>query len=328
MQTESYTSSLNGTMEQTSLADTVKRMKETCNECNPLSTVTCIAGCNIWKMKNEFRDLHKKIKDTDFMARLLNALKNTKRLQALNTLSKNHTTIGKLRQELKKPNRYHSQETIVEEYVGPLIEVGLATHNGDKYFATVLGRRLNEVTMQYPHFAKVLPPHSKGHEETILAAIFEQPKTHETLERLIPPGNVARVLSRLHSKGLVTTTKENDYVFFFKTQRDPNKDGFSPTEKKIYESIPEEGISARRLAPKASISLRRTYKYLRRLKGKKLIFTRKRPKLYALTDEGTRLATVLQCIQDFTGEVFEATTQVVNDGKADEFVVTTNQTKS
>jgi DNA-binding PadR family transcriptional regulator len=328
MQTESYTGSLNGTMEQTSLAETVKRMKETCNECNPLSTVTCIAGCNIWKMKNEFRDLHKKIKDTDFMARLLNALKNTKRLQVLDTLSKNHTTMGKLQQELKKPDRCHSQETIVEEYVGPLIEVGLAAHDGDKYFATVLGRRLNEVMMQYPYFVEVLPPHSKGHEETALAAIFKQPKTHDSLERLIPPGNVARVLSRLQSTGLVTTTEENDYVFFFKTQRDPNKEGFSPTEKKVYENIPEEGVSARRLARKASISLRRIYKYLRRLKGKKLIFARERPKLYALTDEGVRLAIVLQCIQDLTGEVFEATAQVVNDGKAGEFVVTTHQTKS
>jgi predicted transcriptional regulator len=278
-------------------------------------------------MKNEFRDLHKKIKDTDFMARLLNALKNTERLRALNTLSKNHTTMGNLQQELKKPNRCHSQETILEEYVGPLIEVGLAAQNEDKYFATVLGRRLNEVIIQYPYFARVLRPHSKGYEEAALAAIFKQPKTHETLERLIPPGNVARVLSRLQSTGLVTTTEENDYVFFFKTQRDPNKESFSPTEKKVYENIPQEGITARRLARKASISLRRTYKYLRRLKGKKLIFTRERPKLYALTDEGVRLAIVLQCIQDLTREVFKATAEVVNDDKA-EFVVTTHQTKS
>ena len=328
MQMESLTSQLNGTIEQTNLTNTLNRMKETCSKCNPISTVTCIADCNIWRMKNEFRDLHKKMKNKDFMTRLYNALKNTKRLQVLEILSKNHTTLSKLQQELKKPDHYHSQETIIKEYLDPLIEVGLAAHKGDKYFATVLGRRLNEAVMRHFHFAELLPPHSQCQEETVLAAIFGEPKTHEALERLIPPGNVARVLSRLQSTGLVSTKKENDYIFFFKTQRDLSKESVSPTEKKTYENILEEGISARRLAQAANISLRRTYKYLRRLKGKKLVFTREKPKVYALTDEGVRLASVLQRIQDLTREVFEVTAQVFDDGKTSEFVVASFQTKS
>ena len=34
--------------------------------------------------------------------------------------------------------------------------------------------------------------------------------------------------------------------------------------------------------------MRRIYKYLRGLKGKKLVFTRKTPKAYMLTDKGER----------------------------------------
>jgi hypothetical protein len=41
---------------------------------------------------------------------------------------------------------------------------------------------------------------------------------------------------------------------------------FSPTEKRVYENILPYGISARQLAEKTEISLRRTCKYLRRLK--------------------------------------------------------------
>ena len=328
MQIESLTSQLNGAIEQTSLADTVKRMKETCDKCNPISTVTCIANCNIWRMKNEFRDLHKKLKNADFMTSLFNALKNTKRLQVLEILSKNQTTISKLQQELKKPDHCQSQETIIEEYLEPLAEVGLAAREEDKYFATVLGRRLNDVIVRHCHFAELLPPHSQGQEEFVLAAIFEEPRAHETLERLIPPGNVARVLGRLQRTGLVTTTKENDYVFFFKTHRDPNKESLSPTERKTYESILDQGISARKLARTANISLRRTYKYLRRLKGKKLVFTREKPKVYALTDDGVRLARVLQRVQDLTREVFEVTARVFDDGETSQFAVTPFQTKS
>jgi sugar-specific transcriptional regulator TrmB len=107
-------------------------------------------------------------------------------------------------------------------------------------------------------------------------------------------------------------TKENDYVFFFQTKRDSRKAEFSPTEERIYQNIPEDGISARGLSDKTRISLRRTYKYLRRLKGKKLVFTRKRPKIYALTTEGVQLASMLRKLHDLTLEAFKLATQTVN----------------
>ena len=65
------------------------------------------------------------------------------------------------------------------------------------------------------------------------------------------------------------------------------------TESKVYSNIPDDGISAKKLAEKTNLSLRRTYKYLRGLKGKKLVFARKTPKTYGLTEKGERLAWLL-----------------------------------
>jgi predicted transcriptional regulator len=192
----------------------------------------------------------------------------------------------------------------------------------------MLGRRLIELTKRCPDFVEILPPHSEGYEETLLADLLKETMTHENLEKLIPSATVARVLGRLQAAGLITTTKENDHIFFFKTQRDPNKESFSPTERRVYESILEEGISARRLARRMNISLRRTYKYLRRLKGKKMIFTREKPKSYALTEKGIEVATVLQRVQNSIREVFEVAAQILNDGKSTNLVASAYQSKS
>jgi predicted transcriptional regulator len=313
METEKHGGSAQGTIEQISLAETIKRMEETCKNCNPLSTLTCIADCNIWKLKNELRGLHKKMQSPDFTRQLLNVLKNKRRLKILEVLSKGRISITKLQQELRRLNHYHSQKTIVEEYVDPLLEAGLAAQDQDKYSATVFGNKLNDLTKGFQEIVDVLPSHSECYEETVLETLLRGQRTHEALEGIIPPRNVARVLSRLLTVGLIRTPKENDYVFLFKTQRNPNKETLSPTEKKTYGNIPEDGISTRRLATEMSISLRRTYKYLRKLKGKKLIFVRQKPKTYALTERGAEVALMLQSIQNLVKEISETARQVLEE---------------
>jgi predicted transcriptional regulator len=96
----------------------------------------------------------------------------------------------------------------------------------------------------------------------------------------------------------------------------------------VYEHINEEGVPARRLAERTDISLRRTYKYLRRLKGKKLIFTREKLKSYALTEDGVQVARFLQSVQDLTREILEASVQVLNNGKTSESAATACDTES
>jgi len=115
---------------------------------------------------------------------------------------------------------------------------------------------------------------------------------------------------------LIETPEERDYVFLFKSKRDPNKETFSSTERKVYDNISEEGISAKKLAEKTEISLRRTYKYLRGLKGKKLVFTRKTPKAYSLTDKGEKLASILQELQNLVEETWNSSVQIVSNEKS------------
>jgi DNA-binding PadR family transcriptional regulator len=59
--------------------------------------------------------------------------------------------------------------------------------------------------------------------------------------------------------------------------------------------------------------MRRTYRCLRGLKGKKLIFIRRTPKVYALTCKGEMLASVLQELQQIVEDTWNSSKQVVQD---------------
>jgi predicted transcriptional regulator len=123
---------------------------------------------------------------------------------------------------------------------------------------------------------------------------------------------VSRILKRLKSANLIRTPEEKEYVFFFRSRRDPRKENFSLTERRVYSSIPDEGISAKRLAKKARLSIRRIYKYLRGLKGKKLVFSRKTLKVFSLTDKGEELGSLLKEIQDIVDETWTCSEQILN----------------
>jgi predicted transcriptional regulator len=229
----------------------------------------------------------------DFMKNLLNVLKNNTRIAILQTIAKSRCSVDKLQQDLKKGGYIHSRDTLVEEYLHPLLTVGLVIESHDVFSATTFGGRLASLIENLPDFTNVLPSHSECHEENILKALLSGPKTFEEVKQLVPSKIVSRVLKRLKSVGLIETPAERDYIFFFRSKRDQSKESLTTTENKVYGNIPDEGVSAKKLAGKTGISLRRTYKYLRGLKGKKLIFARKTPKTYGLSEKGERLAWLL-----------------------------------
>ncbi len=301
---------LQATQRKTSITEVLEEAKETCKDCHPLTPMICVTRCNIWKLKNELRKLGRKMKNPNFVTNLLNTLKNRRRLQLLETLSKGRYSIVRLQQKLKKLGFYHSQRTIAEEYVAPLIEVGLVEENHNKYHTTVFGYKLNELIGDFSGIGQLLPPHSECYEEKTVKALFNGSKTYEKLEFLIPTESLSRVLKRLHAANLITKDDENNYIFYFKTRRDPQQEKLSSTEKRVYQGIPEEGITAKKLANKTNISLRRTYKYLRKLRGKKLTFKRKRPKTYALTEEGTQIARLLEKIRVLLIEFAQASAEI------------------
>jgi len=298
------------------LAEMLRTLDAECRECAPITPLKCITRCNFWKLKNELRRLRVTMDNPNFIKDLFNVLKNETRLHILNTIVKGRYSVNQLQQELKKSGYTHSQDTINEEYLRPLMQVGLATETREEYYATMFGDRLNEKLEDFPDFVNALPAHSECYEETLLSALVTGPKTFQEVEALISPKVASRVLKRLKTSGLIETPEERDYVFFFKSKRDPKKETLAETEKKVYDGLPEEGIAAKKLAEKTELSIRRIYKYLRGLKGKKLVFTRKTPKSYGLTVKGEKLSSLLQDLQNLVEETWNSSEQVVNNEKS------------
>ena len=273
-----------------------------CRDCAPVSPLECMSNCNVWKLRNELRLLCETMENPSFMKDLLNVLKNDTRLAILQTIAKSRCSVTKLQQELKKAGYLHSQDTLTEEYLRPLLNVGLATEAQDSFSATTFGTRLTQLIDNIPEFTDFLPAHSECYEENILKSLLDGPKTFEDIRGLIPSKIASRILKRLKTVGLITTPEERDYIFFFRSKRDATKETLTATEDNVYNSIPDEGVSAKKLAQKTHLSLRRTYKYVRGLKGKKLVFARKTPKTYALTDKGERLAWLISELNKLVDE--------------------------
>ena len=293
------------------LSGMLKTLDAECRNCAPISPLECINRCQVYRLKNELRKIRETMDNPNYIKELFNVLKNETRLHILQAIVNGRYSVSQLQQELKKTGHSHSQDTINEEYLQPLMAVGLATEVRDEYYATTFGGRLTELLENFPEFAEMLPAHSECYEEILLQSLLSGPKTFEDIEALISPKIASRILKRLRAVGLIETPEERDYIFFFKSKRDPNKETFSTTERKVYDSIIDEGISAGKLAKETGLSTRRTYKYLRGLKGKKLIFLRRTPKAYGLTCKGEMLASVLQELQNIVEDTWNSSGQVM-----------------
>jgi len=295
------------------LVNMLNSLEAECRNCAPITPLECINRCQVYKLKNELRKLRETMDNPNYIKELFNVLKNETRLHILQAIVRGRYSVSQLQQELKKTGHSHSLDTISEEYLRPLMAVGLATENRDEYYATMFGGRLTELLGGFPEFAEMLPAHSECYEEIILQSLLEGPKTFEGIETLISSKIASRILKRLRSVSLIETPEDRDYIFFFKSKRDPNRETLAATERKVYNAIPNEGISAGKLAKETDLSMRRTYKYLRGLKGKKLVFARKTPKAYGLTCKGEMLASVLKELQQIVEDTWCSSEQVMND---------------
>ncbi len=295
--------------ENRGVTDILMNLDKECKNCKPITPLECITSCNVWKLRNELRRLCETMENPNFMKDLLNVLKNDTRLYILQAIVKGRYSVSKLQQELKKAGYLHSQDILTEEYLKPLLEVGLATETQEQFYATAFGGKLTELIENIPELAEFLPAHSECYEENILKALLGGAKTFEEIKGLVPSKIVSRILKRLKTSALIETPEERDYIFFFKSKRDLSKETLSSTETKVYGNIPDEGIPAQKLAQKTDLSVRRTYKYLRGLKGKKLVFARKTPKTHSLTDKGERLAWLLNELHKLVDETLSFSTQ-------------------
>jgi predicted transcriptional regulator len=273
------------------LVEILKEADRICRYCEPVSPMICIEQCEIWRTKNEFVEMNGMLCADDHVYNLLNAVKNDRRQKFMEALSERPSSIKGLQEYLKSNGFYHSQRTI-SEYVEPLIKAGLVKKDGEKHRLTLYGQKFRDILNRFD-VENPLPPRSRCHEEIVLKKLKNEPKSYAKLVESLTQKSLSRSLKRLTENGLVTKSKTPEYVFYFRTKKVPKKT-FSPTEKKIYEAIPEVGISARELSKKAGINLRRTYKYLRRLRKRRLVFTREKPRTYELTPSGMELANFLE----------------------------------
>jgi DNA-binding HxlR family transcriptional regulator len=291
----------------------LKLLEEECRHCVPITPLECIQRCKVYKIKNELRRLRETMDNPNYIKDLCNVLKNETRFTIMQAIANSRCSVSKLQMKLKKTGHRHSQDTVSQEFLRPLMAVGLVTEAVDEYYLTEFGGRLAKLLECFPDFSQKLPAHSECHEETILRSMLSGPKTSEDVESLISPKIASRILKRLRLVGLIETPVARDYVFFFKSKRDPNKETFTVTQRKIYNSIVDEGISAGRLAKITGLSLRRTYTYLRGLRGKKLVYLKRTPKTYCLTSKGEKLASMLQKLQQIVEDTWESSEQVMQN---------------
>jgi predicted transcriptional regulator len=291
------------------LTDILAKADAFCRYCNPSSPMDCVERCKIWRTKNEFLEINKILCRDDHIHNLLNATKNSRRKKVMDALSERPQGTKGLQKYLKESGYRHSQHTINNEYVEPLIETGLVKRDGTKYHLTLYGIKFHQILNKF-NIKNPLPPHSRCYEEIVLKKLQEKPKSYAELSKSLTQKSLSRTLKRLLETGLITKSASSEYIFYFRTKKVPKKP-FSPTEKKVYKSIPDVGTSARQLSNKVGITIRRTYKYLRILRRRRLVFTRKKPRTYMLTPNGTKLAGFLE----------ETTKLVLDASKASEYMV-------
>ncbi len=273
------------------LVEIFKQAKRFCQYCEPTSPLICVERCEIWRAKNEFLEMRDVLCADEHVHGLLNAVKNDRRQKVIEALSERPRSMKGLQEYLKSKGYCHSQHTIASEYVEPLIETGVAKREDTKYKLTLYGQKFHDILKRFA-VENSLPPHSYCYEEKLLEEMKDGPKTYANLVESLNQRSLSRSLKRLTENGLVTKSETPNYIFYLRTKKVPKKP-FSPTEKKIYETISEAGISARELSDKVGITLRRTYKYLQRLRKRRLVFTRKKPRTYELTPSGKELANFL-----------------------------------
>jgi len=295
------------------LVEILKQADSICQYCEPISPMICIEHCEIWRTKNEFLEMNGMLCADDHVHDLLNAVKNDRRQKVVEAFSGRPHSIKGLQEYLRSKGYYHSQHTIASEYVEPLVKTGLVKRDGAKYKLTLYGQKFLDVLKRF-NVENPLPPHSHCYEEIVLKKLKDGPKSYAGLAESLTQKSLSRSLKRLTENGLVTKSKIPEYVFYFRTKKVPKKP-FSSTEKKVYEAIPEVGISARELSRKVGINLRRTYKYLRRLRKRRLVFTRKRPRTYELTSSGMELANFLEETANLVLDASKASTFLLERSK-------------
>lgn len=284
-----------------SLPEALKRAENYCKDCKVSSPMVCVERCDIWRVKNEILSVRQKAGEKRHIQQLLNAVKNARRIKVLDALCGHPRSLKELQKYLRQEGFYHSISTITVAYVKPLISAGLVQEDGARLKVTFYGRKVHELIHKIGSVTP-LPIHSCCYEEVVIRELMNRPRAFQELAESVPQKSLSRILMRLRTKGLLSERLQGEYVLYHKIKGKPRV-ALSPTEKRIFNIIPMEGISAHQLSKQAEITLRRTYKYLRRLREKKLVFALRKPRTYTLKVQGREIAALLDEINSLVASM-------------------------
>ncbi|MCK5630962.1 hypothetical protein KAH85_00215 [Candidatus Bathyarchaeota archaeon] len=274
-----------------SLQQTLHTMEERCKTCNAASPLICVEQCGTWRVKRELRDIHSGLRKKGHEETLLNALKNRRRFATLRFLRKRAMTITQLQKELKSIGFHHSRE-VISQYLKPLLITRLVREDENRFELTLYGRKIIDAVKKFSIQGR-LPISSVSYDEKVIRYLLNDPASRNELLTIIPSNSLARTLKRLLEHGILKRSSPPYRVFYFRTKRSLSLEILTPTQMRICDSIPVDGISASGLSKSAGINLRRIYKHLRTLRGKKLVFRRSFILKYALTPEGQQIGSFL-----------------------------------
>jgi len=282
---------LNKIREAQSLAGALQEAESYCRNCKTSSPIVCVERCDVWQVKHEILEIRRVVSENTHMSQLLNVVKNKRRWKILYALCERSRSVRELQRYLRESGFRHSRLTIVEAYIKPMIKVGLVREDGVRFKVTFYGRKIHDILAGGLGSLSLLPIHSCCYEEVVLKEL-KKPKTFSELATRVPQNSLSRILMRLRARELLIKSPRAEYVFYHRVKGKP-KTRLSPTEKRVFEAIPQAGVSVRQLSRVVGINLRRTFKYLRRLKEKKLVFALKVHRTYELTVQGREIVNIL-----------------------------------
>jgi len=79
-----------------SLLEVLEHTENYCKNCETVSLMICVERCDVWKVKNEILEIRRIVNQKDHTIRLLNALKNERRLEILRALMEHTCSLKEL----------------------------------------------------------------------------------------------------------------------------------------------------------------------------------------------------------------------------------------
>ncbi len=234
------------------------------------------------------------------------AIKNPRRRAILDDLCNYEgLTLKQITTSLKKRGYYHSQSTILEYYVDPLLRGRLIERTSSGMFCiSSLGEKVQRELNRLEEFTDLFNS-GKSYEEFFLIGLAIGQQRYSQLTKIVPIHTIARIEKRINP--LIEKHASSTYYFLTDNGKNGNTpESTSNSSQDIFHLIKNggavgQGISATDLFEKTTLRPRTTYKHLKRLKEQGLIKSRKHTKSFGLTPAGKKVADTLYRI---TAHVF------------------------